>query len=98
MQNSDLSPFMHLRTRHVPSSTSPAWDDWDLDPKFFAALSRWTLDHAESSLDRVLAMVSAGIDSGKELMELVPDSPFPARSLIGALAHLLKLGAVCGFD
>jgi hypothetical protein len=29
---------------------------------------------------------------------LIPDGPFPARGLIGALAHLVKLGAVRDLD
>jgi hypothetical protein len=60
------------------------------------ALSRWTLDHPESSIDHVLKNISDGIDNGMELLQFIPDSPFPARGLIGALAHLVKLGAVCG--
>src|ERR1700691_1214252 len=79
-----------------PSSSPTPWDSWELDPTFFRALSQWTLDHPESSLDRVLEYVCVGIDEGKEFLQLVPNSPFPARGLIGALAHLVKLGVVCG--
>ncbi|KAF9456289.1 hypothetical protein BDZ94DRAFT_1315293 [Collybia nuda] len=78
----------------IDSSSLLPWGTWDLDPAFFSALSRWTLDHPESSLDNVLDSVRDGIDKGIEpLLGLIPDNPFPARGLIGALAHLIKLGA-----
>jgi hypothetical protein len=67
-------------------------------------MSRWTIDHPETTLDRVLDNIRARIDNGKDLLELIPDSPFPARSLITGLGYLVKLGAVhcfglsvCGF-
>ena len=47
-------------------------------------------------IDHVLKNIRDGIDNGLELLQFIPDSPFPARGLIGALAHLVKLGAVCG--
>lgn len=81
----------------IISSPAP-WGDWDLDPKFFSSLSRWTLQHPESTLDQILVKICVGIDSGKDLMDLIPNSPFPARGLIGALAHLLQLGVVCSSD
>jgi hypothetical protein len=87
-------------SRQVPPSTStstsppPPWGEWELDPIFFKTLSRWTHDNPESTLDRVLQNVCDGYQIVKEIMNVVPDSPFPARSLIGALAHLVQLGAV----
>ena len=91
-----LPPFARSRAVSLCDSSVPPWGVWDLDPKFFQALSRWTRDHPESSLDRVLSRICAGIDNGETFMQLIPDSPFPARGLLGALAHLVKLGAVCG--
>jgi hypothetical protein len=61
-------------------------------------MSRWTIDHPGSKLDRVLDDISAGIDNGKDLLGLIPDSPFPARSLVTALGCLVKLGTVGNFD
>lgn len=88
--------YLMASSRQAPSSTSPSppWDEWELDPKFFKTLSRWTRDNPEKSIDRVLQNVCTGLENVQEIMQLVPDSPFPARSLIGALAHLVKLGAV----
>ncbi|KIM76827.1 hypothetical protein PILCRDRAFT_638064 [Piloderma croceum F 1598] len=83
--------FCLMLTRPVPSQYP--WDDWNLDSKFFAALSRWTIDHPESTLERVLAKITAGIDNGNALIELISDSPFPARGLVTALVYLLKFGS-----
>ncbi|KAF7978384.1 hypothetical protein HWV62_769 [Athelia sp. TMB] len=73
-------------------SQPTSWPTWDLDPKFFQAMSRWTLDHPESSLEKVLEKVCGAIEKSDGIMESIPDSPFPARSLITALTYLLRLG------
>lgn len=74
-------------------STLP-WVTWELDKNFFQALSRWTLDHPETSLDRILERICVGIDSGQDLIALIPDQPFPARGLVTAVVHLFKLSVV----
>lgn len=84
-----------ISTRPVASPPQVPWDDWDLDPIFFSALSRWTRKHPESSLDHIFDNICVGIDMGNDLLQIIPNSPFPARGLIGALAHLVKLGVVC---
>jgi hypothetical protein len=76
------------------SSSSPPWEVWALDKSFFNTLNDWTLKHPEDALDVVLDKVCIGIDNGMEFFNLVPDSPFPARSLILALAYLVQLGTV----
>lgn len=81
----------------LPQRTS-SLEQWDLDPEFFAALTRWTLTHPESSLDRVMEKICFGLDCGKELFELIPDRPFPARGLIKGLAQVVKLGTVRDSD
>ncbi|GLB42041.1 hypothetical protein LshimejAT787_1100560 [Lyophyllum shimeji] len=70
------------------------WGPWELDKDFFSALSRWTLDHPETALDRVLKNVCDAIDAGKRYSDVVPDKPFPARTLILGLANLVELGRV----
>jgi len=57
-------------------------------------MSHWTVDHPETTLDRVLDNIQVGIDNGKDIVDLIPDSPFPARSLVKGLAYLVKLGIV----
>jgi hypothetical protein len=72
----------------------PTWDSWELDSNFFKAMTRWTIDHPETTLHHVLDNMCVGIGNGKDLLELIPDSPFPARSLIKAIGYLVKLGTV----
>jgi hypothetical protein len=77
-------------------ASPPPWDSWSLDEQFFGSLCRWTLQNPGSSesLTEVLNKISASIDTTKDLRGLIPDPPFPARSLIEALLSLLKLGIV----
>jgi hypothetical protein len=79
-------------------SAPPPWDPWELDPEFFAAMSQWTIDHPESTLDRILDRLCSAIENGQPLLDLIPDSPFPAHSLIKGITHLLQLGRVRELD
>ena len=72
----------------------PPWNSWSLDEQFFDSLCRWTKDDPGNSLTRVLHKISDGIDTTRDLRTVIPDNPFPARSLIEALLCLLKLGIV----
>jgi hypothetical protein len=96
-----LENYLTLLIWLISAGLSPppsGWDSWELDPKFFKAMSRWTIDHPETTLDCVLDNICAGIDNRKDLLDLIPDSPFPARSLVAALGYLVKLGAVYIFS
>ncbi|KZP08995.1 hypothetical protein FIBSPDRAFT_938710 [Athelia psychrophila] len=71
-------------------SSSPSWE---FDPDFFKAMSRWNRKHPESSLKSVMDKICTVIgESSADVMEFIPDSPFPARALVKALVPLLKLG------
>ncbi|KAG6907177.1 hypothetical protein DXG01_010074 [Tephrocybe rancida] len=76
--------------RSRSSNESP--DKWDLDETFFNALSTWTLDHPERRLESVLMGVSDAIDQGKDLVEAIPNAPFPIRGFIKSVACLFQLG------
>ena len=43
---------------------------------------------------RTLDNICRHLEAGKELFEVIPDQPFPARSLFKALSCLVKLGVV----
>jgi hypothetical protein len=76
-----------------PSPFPPA--AWDLDPEFFEALSRWTLDNPKSNSEEgILQRIFDGVGDCKELLGFIPDSPFPVRTAVGALAGLVKAGVV----
>lgn len=85
-----------LEPVHGPESapSNLPWEAWELDEDFFKALSHWTLSHPDTSLDRIFKRISAGIDANRDLFAMIPDQPFPARSLVTAVAHLFTLGVV----
>ena len=79
----------------VPKShNSNPWGDWTLDEGFLRALIRWTIDNPETSLDRLLANMCIAMDDKRSLINMIPDSPFPARSFFYALCSLIELGTV----
>jgi len=57
-------------------------------------MEEWERDHPESTFAKIIENVDNVIKTGKPFLEVIPDSPFPARSVIHGLAHLLQLGAV----
>ena len=79
----------------VAAGSKVPWREWKLDKTFFQALSRYTVDHPEETLLRVLDKVTKGLEANKDLFLLIPSASFPAHDLIQALAHLVKLGVVC---
>jgi hypothetical protein len=55
-------------------------------------------DHPDKKLNTVLKSICTALDAGKDLMGFIPDSPFPARSLMQGLGGLIKLVNVgCAF-
>jgi hypothetical protein len=91
-ENTDADADLIFRTNPI---TVLPWDPWEIDPKFVKLLSRWNDDHPESTLERVFDKINTGLENAQPLFELIPDNPFPARGLVTALAHLVKLGLVC---
>ncbi|KZP08977.1 hypothetical protein FIBSPDRAFT_938703 [Athelia psychrophila] len=81
-----------------PQKNDPLWmksgssPSWKLDPDFFVSMSRWTEKHPGSSLKSVMDKICSVIESSADVMAFIPDSPFPARTLVTALVSLLRLG------
>jgi hypothetical protein len=76
--------------------TQVPWDDnWKLDEKFFKDLDAWKDRHPDSTLSKVMENINDAVTKNLSFAKLVPDAPFPARSIVKALAHLLALGVVC---
>jgi hypothetical protein len=99
---SESSPIWHLGKPNTnPTSRTnslvlppPPWDPWEFDPKFFQTLARWDQDHPESTFQHIYNKINTAVETVQPLFELIPDSPFPARGLVKALAHLVTLGWV----
>ncbi|KAG6856441.1 hypothetical protein H0H87_004406 [Tephrocybe sp. NHM501043] len=83
-----------LKTASPARESSPKpWEDWQLNASFLSAVNDWSNKNPRSTLTRILEAASLAIDEGKDLVEIIPDAPFPAKSLIKALLQLVKLGA-----
>jgi len=66
--------------------------------KFFEAVSRWDSENPQKTLDHVVSGALVAIKTGEGLFPLIPNSPFPACSVVQALAYLVELGIVCHVD
>ncbi|KAG5638978.1 hypothetical protein H0H81_008198 [Sphagnurus paluster] len=95
-----VSAFVDKRIRRrenrirppVVSSVEHPWANWKLDQKFLKDLSEWSSNNPDTRLNKVFETVCAGLESGKDLIATIPNSPFPAQSLVTGLAYLFKLG------
>ncbi|KAJ7789372.1 hypothetical protein B0H14DRAFT_3503063 [Mycena olivaceomarginata] len=75
------------------ATTAPPWKAWSLDDRFLADLDEWTKKHPEDNkLDIVLDKICEAIRDAKPWIDLIPNSPFPAGSLIQGLAAVVQLG------
>jgi len=54
----------------------------------------WERDHPESPFAKVMESVNSAVSTSRPFLECIPDSPFPARSVIHGLARLLQLATV----
>ena len=66
-----------------------------MDSTFFKDMEEWKDQHPDSTLLKVMEKVNDAVSNNLPFAEMVPNSPFPARGLVKALAHLLSLGVVC---
>lgn len=79
------------RQRQIP----PPWDEnWKLDDKFFKDLADWDSKHQDSTFLGVVEKIKDAIITCKPVIGLIPDTPFPARTLVQALSYFLQLGVV----
>ncbi|KAG6858115.1 hypothetical protein C0995_002484, partial [Termitomyces sp. Mi166 len=66
-------------------------DKWELDAEFLTALSKFEKEN--NRLVDVFESIRDAIENGEDYTKLIPDTPFPARSLIEGVAQLIKLSA-----
>lgn len=79
---------------HFGRSLLPWDENWKLDQKFFRDMEAWREQHPDSTLLKIMEKVNDAVTKNMPFAELVPDTPFPARGLVKALAHVLALGVV----
>ncbi|KAJ7481856.1 hypothetical protein FB451DRAFT_1085539 [Mycena latifolia] len=76
----------------APSAPAP-WGSWNLDYQFLSNLNNWTAKNpAENTLRIVLQSVAGAIEGSKPYISLIPNSPFPAQTLVVALGTLIQFG------
>ncbi|KAG6885235.1 hypothetical protein C0993_004528 [Termitomyces sp. T159_Od127] len=75
-----------------PPSPQP-WEEWEFDETFLAALRDWDAKNPETTLQRIFQNASLAIDQGKDIVDALPDTPFPARGLVLSVLQLVRLGA-----
>lgn len=73
---------------------SPGWDDWKPEAQFLADLNQWNRQNKDNKLSDVLGKINSAIEDSKPFIDFIPNSPFPAGTLVKALASLIQLGAV----
>jgi hypothetical protein len=78
------------------SGLAPPWKGWEPDPDFLYDLHKWNIAHKGNKLPVVLAKVNNILESKplEAALEFIPNSPFPAKSLVKAMISLFLLGSV----
>jgi hypothetical protein len=78
------------------SRLAPPWQGWKPDSNFLYELHKWNIAHKDEKLPAVLAKINSILESKplEAALEFIPNSPFPAKSLVKALVSLFLLGSV----
>jgi hypothetical protein len=70
---------------------------------FLQKLNEWNRENSQETLDGVMKKIQAGLSKvgtvlesevTKEILEFIPDTPFPARHLVKCLLNVLIIGVV----
>ena len=79
-----------------PSRVAPPWQRWEPDLNFLNDLQNWNRTHKNDKLPAVLAKVNSILESKpfEAALNFIPESPFPAKSLVTAMISLFLLGSV----
>jgi hypothetical protein len=82
------------------TSCSAPWTEWEVENDFLQELDEWNRCNRENTVIRVLRRVHDKLDvlespSFQEVLDLIPNSPFPACTLVKCLLNILLVGLVC---
>ena len=77
----------------------PEWDVWNIDGDAIAQLRKWGNDREGSKWIKLAEIIDRSLKAKTldTLKDFIPDSPFPARTLVKALLNLVELGIVRHF-
>jgi hypothetical protein len=90
-------------TPTLPSNTSsdltdilPSWCPISLDSDVLRSLHDWDRNHPDHRIPSVLDRIATAMESFafKTALDLIPNAPFPAGTVVKALAAVVALGLV----
>jgi hypothetical protein len=79
------------------------WAEWEVQNDFLQKLNDWNRDHSQSTLDTVMKKIQGRLNKigtalesqvVKEILEFIPNTPFPAGHLVKTLLSVLIIGVV----
>ena len=89
---------MHRLTGHGTTQTNPTieWNAWNIDGDAITQLRKWGDAHSGSKWRRLAEKIDQSLKSKTldALKGFIPDSPFPAKTLVEALLNVVELGIV----
>ena len=73
---------------------TPDWHAWEIDGDAITQLCEWGSAHENSNWRKLAEKIDQSLNSKTiyTLKAFIPDSPFPAKSLVNALLGLVQLG------
>jgi hypothetical protein len=91
---SDLDINSHLKFTHA--LPDPDWQAWKIDGDAISELRVWGAGHGNSNWRKLADKIDQSLksDTFKAVQDFIPDSPFPAKTLVKALLSIVKLGIV----
>ena len=93
--------LIHRLTAHGTTQTNPTieWKDWNIDGNAITELRAWGAAHENSNWIKLAETIDQSLKSKTldTLKAFIPDTPFPAKTLVEALLNLVELGIVRHF-
>jgi hypothetical protein len=77
-------------------SPTPDWQAWNIDGDAITQLCEWGSAHGNSNWRELAEKIDQSLNSKliNTLKAFIPDTPFPAKSLVNVLLGLVQLGIV----
>jgi hypothetical protein len=74
----------------------PDWEAWNIDGDAIFKLRAWGAGRENSNWRKLDDTIDSSLKSEtlKALRDFIPDSPFPAKTLVKALLSIVQLGIV----
>ncbi|KAJ7770063.1 hypothetical protein B0H16DRAFT_238326 [Mycena metata] len=89
----DINPYLEF-THILPDFD---WQAWNIDGDAISELRVWGAGHENSNWRKLADKIDQSLKSEtvKAVQDFIPDSPFPAKTLVKALLSIVQLGIVC---